>query len=321
MNHSLSKNHNQSIHPQTEIRSGGTTRRDFIRSVGGMAAGGLMGSSILPVFAETSPSGNASINQRKNAMKLGIVTYNIAKDWNIDTIIKNCRDVGLSGVELRTTHAHGVEPSLDKSKRAEVRKKFQDSGIDLVSLGSTCEYHSTDARELQKQIDLTRQFVELAADVGAEGVKVRPNGLPKGVPVEKTLEQIGRSLRQCGEFAQPFKVEIRLEVHGSGSSHPPYIKKIMDVAAHDNVFVCWNSNNTDMDAQGSIDENFNMLAGKIRQAHITELWSKYPWRRLFELLNRSGFQGYTLAEIPASQDPIRLLHYYRALWESMQPKV
>jgi hypothetical protein len=24
-------------------------------------------------------------------MKLGLVTYNMAKDWNVDTIIKTCR--------------------------------------------------------------------------------------------------------------------------------------------------------------------------------------------------------------------------------------
>jgi len=253
-------------------------------------------------------------------MKLGIVTYNIAKEWDISTIIKNCRDVGLTGVELRTTHAHGVEPALNKSQRADVRKKFQDGGIEIVGLGSTCEYHSPDANELARQIDTTKRFVELAADVGAAGVKVRPNGLPKDVPVDKTLEQIGTALRQCGEFAQPMGVEIRLEVHGSGTSHPPYIKKILDIAAHDNVFACWNSNQSDLDGKGSIDLHFDMLARRIRLVHINELWSTYPWQRLFELLARSGFKGYTLAEIPESKDPSRLLRYYKALWLALQPK-
>ena len=42
-------------------------------------------------------------------MKLGIVTYNIGKDWDLDTLIANCEGTGFDGVELRTTHAHGVE--------------------------------------------------------------------------------------------------------------------------------------------------------------------------------------------------------------------
>ena len=42
-------------------------------------------------------------------MKLGLVTYNMAKDWDIPTIINNCTETGFEGVELRTTHAHKVE--------------------------------------------------------------------------------------------------------------------------------------------------------------------------------------------------------------------
>jgi sugar phosphate isomerase/epimerase len=297
----------------------GPTRRDFLLSAGGAAAIGCAGGTVTLARAEQPQGDKKPAQQGKPAMKLGIVTYNIAKDWDIETIIKNCKQVGLSGVELRTTHAHGVEPTLSKAQRTEVRKKFQDGGIEISGLGSTCEYHSPDPAELTKQIDLTKRFVELAADVGAPAVKVRPNGLPKAVPVDKTLEQIGLSLRQCGDFAKPFGVEIRLEVHGSGTSNPACIKKIMDVANHDSVFVCWNSNDTDMDKQGSIDNSFSMLASKIRQAHITELWSKYPWRRLFELLTLAGFKGYTLAEIPGISDPVRLLRYYRALWLAMQP--
>ena len=42
-------------------------------------------------------------------MKLGLVTYNMAKDWDVPTIIENCVETVFSGVELRTTHSHGVE--------------------------------------------------------------------------------------------------------------------------------------------------------------------------------------------------------------------
>ena len=69
--------------------------------------------------------------------KLGLVTYNLAKDWDIDTIIKNCEETGFEGVELRTTHKHGVEISLDKAQRAEVKQRFASSRVRLMSLGTT----------------------------------------------------------------------------------------------------------------------------------------------------------------------------------------
>ena len=64
-------------------------------------------------------------------MKLGLVTYNLAKDWDADTLIGYCRETGFEGVEPRTTHAHGIEPSLGKSQRFEVKKKFEGAGIEL----------------------------------------------------------------------------------------------------------------------------------------------------------------------------------------------
>src|SRR5207249_6499288 len=146
------------------------------------------------------------------------------------------------GVELRTSHAHGVEVTLSKTQRQEVRKQFRDSPVALVGLGSAFDYHTPDPIKLRRDIEATREYMVLAKDVGAPGVKVRPNALPKEVPKEKTLEQIGRSLRELGEFAAGYGVQIRLEVHGKETSYVPNIKTIMDVADHKNVGVCWNSN-------------------------------------------------------------------------------
>src|SRR3954469_24781847 len=77
--------------------------------------------------------------------QLGIVTYNVAAEWDVPTILKVCKDVGLSTVELRTTHKHGVEPTLNAAQRAEVRKRFADAGITLWGLGTVCEFHAADA--------------------------------------------------------------------------------------------------------------------------------------------------------------------------------
>ena len=253
-----------------------------------------------------------------SGVKLGLVTYNLAKDWDLPTILRNCQETGFEAVELRTTHHHGVEPSLDKSARAEVRRRFSDSKVSLLSLGSTCEYHSPDAAVVSRNIEETRRFVELAHDVGAIGVKVRPNGLPPGIPEEKTLEQIGRALRQCGESAKDFGVEIWLEVHGEATSVPARIERIMKVADHPQVGVCWNSNLQDVE-NGSVAYNFDLLLPWLRNVHINELASQdYPWRELFHLLKQSRYGRYTLAEIAESSDPVRLMRYYRALWLELQ---
>jgi sugar phosphate isomerase/epimerase len=253
-------------------------------------------------------------------LQLGIVTYNIAKDWDLDTILKRLSTLGYGGVELRTTHKHGVEVDLSADRRREVRKKFEGAGIDLAGLGSAFEFHSNDPAEVRKNIEGTKEFVRLAHDLGAPGVKVRPNGVPKGEDPEVAFKRIGEALREVGEDADRFGVEIRVEVHGAVTSLLPNIAKIMKYADHPNVFVCWNSNPSDV-VDGSIRENFALVKDKIRLVHLRDLFDEqYPWRDLFALLVDSGYTGYTLAEIPDSPDPERVLRYFRALWASLQPR-
>src|SRR5262245_26495317 len=116
--------------------------------------------------------------------RLGLVTYNVAAAWDLPTLLKVCKSVGISPVELRTTHKHGVEPSLSKDEGKEVKQRCADAGVEVWGSGSVCEFHSPDAAVVKKNIETCKHFSELVADIGGKGVKVRPNGLPKDVPVE-----------------------------------------------------------------------------------------------------------------------------------------
>ena len=146
-------------------------RRDFLSSV-----------AALPAISAIAQAQTPRPASSRTGLKLGTVTYNIAKDWDVPTIIKNLTEVGMDAVELRTTHKHGVEISLSPAARAEVRKRFEDSPVKIGGLGTTCEYHSPDPAVVRKNIDETKEWVKLAHDLGSSSVKVRPNGLPKDTP-------------------------------------------------------------------------------------------------------------------------------------------
>ena len=256
--------------------------------------------------------------------RLGIVTYNVAAAWDRPTMLRVCKNVGLSPVELRTTHKHGVEPSLSADQRREVKKQFADAGIEIWGCGSVCECHSPDQSTVKKHIETCKQFVQLAADIGGTGVKVRPNGLPKDVPVEKTLEQIGKALIECGKAAADAGVEIWVEVHGAGTSHPPHCKTIMEHCGHPKVGLTWNSNAADI-KNGSVAEYFKLLWPWIRSCHINELHKDgkgiYPYRELFRLFREAGYDRVTLCEIgktpPDADSGEELMRYYKALWQEL----
>jgi sugar phosphate isomerase/epimerase len=297
------------------------TRRNFL--VASALGAGASAAGLLSARGAEKPSAGAGRNAAgfltgKPKMKIGLVTYNLAQDWDVETVIKNCQAASFEGVELRTSHAHKVEVELTKDQRGEVRQRFQDSPVQLMGLGSAFDFHTPDQRKLGQDMAAAKEYIVLAHDVGATGVKVRPNGLPKEVPKEKTLEQIGKSLNELGAYGEGFGIAIRLEVHGSGTSLLPNIRAIMDVANHRNVGVCWNSNQTDLEGEG-FDKNFELVKDKIFSVHLRDLFlEEYPFRRLFQRLNEISFTGFCLAEIPASTDPIRVMRYFRGLWLAYQ---
>lgn len=286
-------------------------RREFLTTSGSFAAAGLA--------ASTGHTDSPSTQAPALKYRLGIVTYNIAAAWDVPTILRVCRNVGLAAVELRTTHKHGVEPSMSAAARKEVRQRFSDAGIEIWGCGSVCEFHSPDQATVKRNIETCQQFVQLVADIGGKGVKVRPNGLPANVPIPRTLAQIGQALSVCGKAANDAGVEIWVEVHGPGSQHPPHIATMMREANHPRVGVTWNSNAADV-VNGSVSEYFKLLRPWIKSCHINELHSGYPYRELFRLFRETGYDRVTLAEIQGMPDVAtgeRLMRYYKALWTEL----
>ncbi len=93
----------------------------------------------------------------------------------------------------------------------------------------------------------------------------------------------------------------------------------MDHCGHPNVGVTWNSNATDV-VDGSVKQSFDLLRPFIRCCHITELWSNYPYRELFSLLNDTGYDRFTLCEVGSSiqvEDGATFLKCYKGLWSEL----
>jgi len=242
-----------------------------------------------PLLAYSSPG--------KPGMKFGLVTYQWGKDWDLPTLIANCEKTGYYGVELRTHHAHGVETSLNVLQRAEVKKRFENSPVCCIGYGSNFEYHSPDKAKLRENIDQTKEYIKLCKDIGATGIKVKPNNLPDGIPKEKTIAQIAASFNEVGKFAQDFGQIIRVEVHGNLTQELPNMRDIFEQVTEPNVKICWNCNDTDLLPPG-LEGNLDMVKKWFGDTvHVRELnMGEYPYQELFNLFTGIGYDGWILLE-------------------------
>ena len=286
------------------------SRRTFLgTAAAGVALAAGLGTRTRTTLAQEKKGGD---------IRYGLVTYQWAKDWDLPTVIENCAKAKVLGVELRTTHKHGVEPSLSDKERADVRKRFADSPVKFLGIGSNERYDSPDPATIKQAIEATKAFIELSHDVGGSGVKVKPDSFHKDVPREKTIEQIGKSLNELAEFATGFGQQIRLEIHGQ-CCQLPTIKAIMDVADNPNAVLCWNSNPQDLEDPG-LEHNFNLVKARLGETtHVHLMDSKsYPHQQLLDLYVKLDYSGWWLLEegvIPA--DPAAELIQQRELFDKM----
>lgn len=285
------------------------SRADFIRNLSVIAG------------AIVIPTNLLGFEKRLNGskMKLGLVTYLWAKDWDIPTIIKNCTAANISGVELRVEHAHNVSLDLSAKERKEVKKLFAGSKVEIVGMGTNEQYDWPEETRLKEAINNTKKWLQLSKDIGGSGVKVKPNTFHEGVPQEKTLEQIGRSLNELGKIALDMGQQIRLEVHGRGTQQLPNIKTIMDYVQNSGSTVCWNCNDQDLDGQG-LEYNFNLVKDRFGDiCHVRELnIGDYPYQQLMDMFVHIDYQGWILLECRTDPaDKVAAMKEQRQVWRKM----
>ncbi len=276
--------------------------------------------TVLGAGAASAFAADSKLSYKGENIQFGLVTYQWGKDWDLPTLIKNCEAAMVLGVELRIEHAHKVDVTLTPEQRLEVRRQFEDSPVDVLGMGTNFEFHSPKEDEVRKNIEGAKAYIKLSHDIGGSGVKVKPNALPKEVPVEKTLVQIGKALAELGDYAIGFGQEIRLEVHGKDSSELPHIKTIMDAAERDNVRVCWNSNDTDLIGAG-LEANFALVKDRLgHTVHIRGVkLSDYPLDKLAKLLVEIDYEGHVCLEAGKQPDgdPVAALAEQRGLFMNL----
>lgn len=287
-------------------------RRDFLKA-------SLAASTALVAVPNAFATPATTDQLPGSKMKLGLVTYLWGQDWDLPTLIANCEKTGFKGVELRVDHAHKVSAKLTAAERKAVKKQFKKSDVAFLGMGCNWDFHHTDPAKLQAGIEGAIADVKLGYDCGGTGVKVKPNSLPKGVPVAKTCAQIGKSLDIIGAYAAQYKQEVRVEVHGEGTSELPVMKQIFDNVTEPNVTVCWNCNDQDLNGKG-LESNFNLVKKRLgTTVHVREFnIGKYPYQQLIDLLVAMDYKGWILLEARTKpKDRIAALIEQREVFETM----
>jgi sugar phosphate isomerase/epimerase len=246
-------------------------------------------------------------------MKLSIMSYLIAKDWDLPTYLEVARRCGCEGVEFRVEldHKHGVELELTAKERRAVRRKCAKVGVAIACVATGCRFHFPEAEKRAEQVALAKQYVQLAADLGSPRIRVFGNDLPPEIERRRVVGFVGNALREIAEFSDLLEVDVLLEMHGDFNDWRAATLAVK-WANHPRVGIVYNCDQRDI-LGGSVRECFEGVRHLLRHVHYHSLLVDYPYQELLCLLRGMGYQGYLSAELPASADPETVMGLTAAL--------
>jgi sugar phosphate isomerase/epimerase len=261
-------------------------------------------------------------------MKLSLLTYNMARHWDLPKLIDVARQGGYAGIEFRAEagHQHGVELDATPEQRREIRDRLQDAYLEAVCIGLSSRFDTPDERRRREVIDHTRRYFDLAADVHCRRIRVFGNDMPKqgldgGPPPDRdtVTKYVGDALRELGEAAEPYGVDVLLEMHGQ-FNYWGFARAAVEHAGHPRVGIVYNCDLRDL-VGGSVAPTYERVRHLVRHVHMHAFTRGYPYPELFGLLLRDGYQGYCSSEIdaqtPTAEDYLLMYaHLFRA-WRAL----
>lgn len=293
------------------------SRRDFLAG----SLGAAVGACALHALG-TRASLAADAGAKPN-LRFGLATYQWGVDWDIPTLIANCRKAKVFGVEPRTSskYAHGIELDLSVQQRSEIKKRFADSPVAIVSIACGERMDWPEPEKLKAAIEAAKGYLKLSQDVGSSTVRIFPNQFHPNVPREKTIEQIAKAANDVGAVAADLGQEVSLEAHGAAGDLTT-MRAIMDQVTRKSVRVRLNCDNRDTQGKG-LEENFNRVKDYL--AHTVHLHGlkdpKFPYPALVDLLVKANWDGWALMEnsdkVP---DRVQALTEQREIWDALVQK-
>lgn len=185
-------------------------------------------------------------------------------DAGLDEIVAVLTAGGCSGVELRAGDGQAVHTGLTRSERLDVRRRLAEAGLHPLAVSSYVKICAPgDDRAI---VDDLVAHVDLAADLGADGVRIFPGGNDDETGARRLAEAAGPAERRG--------VRLLLETH---DSHPrgADVARLLDRTGRDDLGVIWDFVHP-WRAGESPAETYAAIAGRLGYVQLKDTTAAGP---------------------------------------------
>ena len=239
-------------------------------------------------------------------MKYAFMTFSAPKA-TLNEVLEMARQYGYDGIEPRSGHNHGVDIDADAAQRAAIRETFANSDIALCCIATSCRY--ADPETAPDYLEQTRQYIDLAGELGCPRLRVFGGQFPDGDSREDATARVAEALRSVADQARQNNVIICLETHDSWTD-PSHVAEIMQRVDHPAIAVNWDVMHPQRVSGWSMDDAYHTLKPWIQHVHVHDGTvyddgtrkllpigeGDHDHRRVIELLQADGYDGYISGE-------------------------
>ena len=128
-------------------------------------------------------------------------------DWGWNDLLTFGPQFGYDGVEIRLLERDTdllARPEFQRRRLAARRRELADAGFSVCGLASSVRFDDSDQRERDRQFDIGKAYLELAAELGASFVRVFGDVLPDGVEAAgriRAIDHIADGVQLVGQLA------------------------------------------------------------------------------------------------------------------------
>jgi sugar phosphate isomerase/epimerase len=252
------------------------------------------------------------VSMHEMSMKVSFSTL-ACPDWTMPQIIAIAVSEGYDGIELRFVQGEDSLwklPVFSGKVLASTTRALGDCALTISCLDTSCRFHSPDRAERGRWVAEGKRMADLAAELGAPGLRVFGDTIQPGADRACTQRWIAESIRELAEFTAARGVEIWIENHGdfAGTAETA---AILQQAASAKAGVVWDPVNGFVATQEQPADGAARLEAAIRHVHIKDLRrDKDGWKYVL-----TGEGDFPLLELKAGLQNLRYNRFLSFEWE------
>ncbi len=234
-------------------------------------------------------------------------------NWTVGQVLEIAVNSGYDAIELRFLEGEDSLwklPVFQGMALQETKRMLSDRELAIACVGTSCRFHSPDPQERAKWVEEGLRMAELAAALGAPGIRVFGDKIQPGKDRTSTRKYIAEGLQVLAEKIQNENARVWLETHGDFASSAETTEIIKEAGRQD-IGVVWDAANAFTDGKEQPLEGVRAFGSNLQHVHLRDLQSKNgQWDPVL-----SGEGKFPLREIVKELERLKYDYFVSFEWE------